>query len=61
MKETEAMKSRLYTSHSNVLPTDLILPVTQEHKLYLEGIEDNHGFLDDKVEKYDSLNTSNQY
>jgi hypothetical protein len=45
-----------------MLATEFIFPVTQEHKLYLEDIEDidNH-FIDDKIENFEYLNSSNQY
>jgi hypothetical protein len=61
MKESEAMNSRLYTSYLNVPATDFFMPVTQEHKLYLEGIDDDHYLLhDDKLKSFDSHLTSNK-
>jgi len=53
------MKSRLITSHSHVLATDFIMPVSQEHRLFLEGIDDDKVLIEDRVENFESLNTSN--
>ena len=44
-----------------MLATDLILPVTQEHKLFLDGIDDDKNIIENNVENFESLNTSNQY
>ncbi len=60
MKDTEAMKSRVYTSYQNTPATDFFLPVTQEHKLYLEGIDDYHPSFDNKKERVESHTASNQ-
>ena len=53
---SQVKEGRLFTSHSNISATDLILPVTQEHKLYLEGIEVETGFFGNEVEKNDFVN-----